>query len=95
MALHQPARSSAANPRAGVYAFTSFVALWLAATVLVFVLTQSPLAPLAFLGPLALGAGVTALLARSLPFRWHPAGYPILIAALATALNAPVLALLL
>jgi hypothetical protein len=94
MALQPPARPSAANPYAGRYALWSFLGLWVLATTLLFTLTQSPLAPLAFLGPLGLGAGVTALVARSVTFRWPPAAYPLLVGALAAAVNAPVLSLI-
>jgi hypothetical protein len=80
------------NPSAWRYAFISAAALWVA-LLLVLVTMGRPFTALTYLAPLVLGSAIVALVAARLPVRVPAAAYPVVVMALATAFNAPVLEL--
>ena len=80
------------NASAWRYAFISAAALWVG-LLLVLVTMHRPFTALTYLAPLVLGSGLVALVAGRLPVRVPAAAYPVVILALATLLNAPVLEL--
>ena len=82
------------NPLAWRHALVSAAALWVAAFLVLLVALDSPYAALTYIGPLILGGGVVAVVASRLRVRLPLAVYPVLVAGIATALNAPVLDLL-
>ena len=82
------------NPLAWRHALLSAAAVWVAAFLVLLVFLDSPYAALTYIGPLALGSGVVALLASRLPVRLPVGAYPVLVLGIATLVNAPVLDLL-
>lgn len=80
------------NASAWRYGFISAAALWVA-LLLVLVTMGRPFTALTYVAPLVLGGGLVALVAARLPVRVPPVAYPVVILALATLLNAPVLEL--
>lgn len=82
------------NPLAWRHAVLSAVALWVGAFLVLLVVMDSPYAALTYIGPLALGSVVVAVAASRLPVRVPVVAYPVLVLAIATLVNAPVLDLL-
>jgi hypothetical protein len=80
------------NASAWRYAFISAAALWMA-LLLALVTMDRPFPALTYLAPLVLSSALVALVATRLPVRVPPVAYPVVIMALATLVNAPVLEL--
>lgn len=81
------------NPLAWRHSLVSAAALGVAAFLILLAL-GSPYAALTYIGPLILAGGVVAVVASRLRVRLPVAAYPVLVAGIATAVNAPVLDLL-
>jgi hypothetical protein len=94
MALQPTPSASSPNQHAWRNSLVSALVLWVAISTLMLSVTRSPMAALSFFAPLALGGGVTALLAGNLRARWPSVAYPVLVLGIATAVNVPVLNLL-
>jgi hypothetical protein len=80
------------NSSAWRYAFISAAALWVA-LLLVLVTMGRPFTALTYVAPLVLGSALLAVVAARLPVRVPFAAYPVVVMAIATGLNAPVLEL--
>ena len=80
------------NASAWRYAFISAAALWVA-LLLVLVTMSRPFTALTYVAPLVLGSALVAVVAARLPVRVPAAAYPVVVMALATLFNAPVLEL--
>lgn len=92
----QPASSAVSpNVHAWRYALLSACALLVAAFVVLFVAFSAPYAALTCVGPLALGAGLVGVTASHLRLRLPFVAYPVLVLGIASAVNAPVLGLIL
>jgi hypothetical protein len=94
MALQSAASKTGPNVNAWRHALASAAALWLATAVVLFAVFGRPLTALSFVAPMALGAGVVAVIASRLSLRLPLAAYPLLVLGIAAAANAPVLGLL-
>ena len=88
------AAATTRNPLAWRHALVSAAAVWVAAFLVLLVFLDSPYAALTYIGPLALGSGVVAVLASRLRVRLPVMVYPLLVLGIATLVNAPVLDLL-
>ncbi|HEY7717752.1 MAG TPA: hypothetical protein VH915_03255 [Pedococcus sp.] len=91
----QPAPVQRPNDHPWRYALLSALAVWVAVAVGSIVVLSMPYAALAWVGPLAFGGGVVGLAAAHLRVRLPLVAYPVLVLGLATAVNAPVIGLVL
>jgi hypothetical protein len=94
MALQPASAASGPNANAWRLSLVSAVVLWVVTAVFLVAL-QTPYAALTCIGPLALGAGLVAILARHLRIRLPVAAYPVLVLAIGALVNAPIIDLLL
>jgi hypothetical protein len=95
MAVQPASAATSPNVHAWRYALFSAGALWVVAFVVLFVVWRAPYAALTCVGPLALGAGLVGLAASHLRVRVPLLAYPVLVLGIASAVNAPVLGLIL
>jgi len=95
MAIQPASAATGPNVHAWRHAILSAAALWVAAFVVLFVAYRAPYATLTCIGPLALGAGLVGIAASHLRVRVPVLAYPVLVLGIASAVNAPVLGLIL
>jgi hypothetical protein len=94
MALQPASAGTGPNANAWRLSLVSAGVLWVVTAVFLVAL-QTPYAALTCIGPLALAAGLVAILARHLRIRLPVAIYPVLVLAIAALVNAPIIDLLL
>ncbi len=95
MAQHDETRVVDANPHAWRNAAIAGVGAWFLLAVTVAVVLQDSVFTLSFIGPLCVGVMAAGLAASRMRVRWPAFAYPVVVVALATLVNAPVIDLLL
>jgi hypothetical protein len=95
VAQHEETAVAAGNPHAWRNAVIAGAGAWCLLAVTVAVVLRSPMFTLSYIGPLCVGVAAAGLAASRMRVRWPAFAYPMVVAALATLVNAPVIDLLL